>query len=145
MQENRLLKKKKNLSEVQVCCGSEGQGLKLGAVSGPSENLGLALLKLKLFAAVYSNAELERGGKVESQNPFSLQSRICFGQVQGESSEGRDSTRQWGCCCHSYRSTFFFLEAVCMIQFVLLQVIYALLNGITVNEGAATACLSTFW
>lgn len=32
-----------------------------------------------------------------------------------------------------------------MVQFVLLQVIYALANEITVNEGAATAYLSTFW
>lgn len=61
-----------------------------------------------------------------------LQSRICFGQVQWKSREGCDSARQWGCCCQSYRSMFFFLEAVCIIQFVLLQVIYALVNEITV-------------
>lgn len=30
-------------------------------------------------------------------------------------------------------------------QFALLRVIYALVNEITVNEGAATAYLSTFW
>lgn len=31
------------------------------------------------------------------------------------------------------------------VGLVLLQVIYALLNEITVNEGAATAYLGTFW
>lgn len=33
-------------------------------------NLGLALPKLKLCAAVYSNAELGKRGRVESHNPF---------------------------------------------------------------------------
>lgn len=56
-----------------------------------------------------------------------LQSRICLGQVQWGSSEGRGCARQWGWCCQSYRNRIFFLGAACIIQSVLLQVIYALL------------------
>lgn len=121
---------------------SEGQELKEGAVSRPYENLGLALPRLRFFATFYSNAKSRKREKLSLRTPStppwpSEQDLLWAGAVGIQ-------WRTWLCravgAARVTEARFSSLR-----QFALLRVIYALVNEITVNEGAATAYLSTFW